>query len=206
MRLPRLSDPELTDAVDRYVKPGRRYLKLLHGNFTRQDEPECRSFLRALSAAARQISDEELETLLESEWRARLTAAWLIGLDRRYWFRDILSDLLLASRLCYSGQGYCFALARFATAEDAEHLVAYLDRYLRRADCQYDQRWAISALLHIDSRNGSQHADRFLAPGGLWEQWSAAQYAPVSTSRFIDDLCTIAEQCMGTTDTSESTA
>ncbi|MCX4869435.1 DUF6000 family protein [Streptomyces sp. NBC_00825] len=198
MRLARSSDLELLDVIDRYVKPPTqgvgRYLHLLHANFTREDESKRTPFLQSLSAAAHEITDEELEILLESEWRSRLTAAWLIGFDRRDHFRDVLGDLLLASRLCFSGQGYCFALARFGTDEDAQHLAAYLDRYLRRPDCQYDQHWAISALLHIDSRSGSEHAARFLAPGGLWHQWNGAQYSPSPPGRFIDELCAFAAE------------
>ncbi|MEU1369126.1 DUF6000 family protein [Streptomyces sp. NPDC005803] len=198
MRLPCPSDPELIDAINRYVKPTTqghaRYLHLLHANFRREDESERTAFLRALSAAARKITDEELEILLESEWRSRLTAAWLIGFDRREHFRDILGDALLASQLCFSGQGYCFALARFGTHEDAQHLTAYLDYYLQRPDCQYDQHWAISALLHIDSRTGREDAASFLAPGGLWHQWNEAQFSPSAPSRFMDDLCALAEQ------------
>ena len=196
MRFPCASDPELLDAIDRYVKPATqgvgRYLHLLHGNFARDDENERTPFLQSTRAAAREITDEELEILLESEWRSRLTASWLIGFDRRDHFRDILGDLLLASQLCFAGQGYCFALARLGTDEDAQHLTVYLDRYLRQADCQYDQHWAISALLHVDSRTGSDHASRFLVPGGLWDQWNEAQPRLSSPSRFMDDLCTFA--------------
>ncbi|MFJ7194023.1 MULTISPECIES: DUF6000 family protein [unclassified Streptomyces] len=195
MRFARASDPELLDVIDRHVKPTTqgvgRYLHLLHGNFARHDETERTPFLRSLSAAAREITDEELEILLESEWRSRLTAAWLIGFNRREHFRDVLGDLLLASRLCFAGQGYCFALACFGADEDAQHLTAYLERYLRRPDCQYDQRWAISALLHIDSRTGNEYAARFLAPGGLWHQWNETQHKPSPPSRFIDELCAL---------------
>ncbi|XCM33475.1 DUF6000 family protein [Streptomyces parvus] len=193
MRFPRASDPELLDVIDRYVKPATqgvgRYLRLLHGNFARDDESERTPFLQSMRDAAREITDEELEILLQSEWRSRLTASWLIGFDRRDHFRDILGDLLLDSQLCFAGQGYCFALASFGTDEDTQHLTVYLDRYLRRPDCQYDQHWAISALLHIDSRTGSENAARLLAPGGLWHQWNEAQYRPSPPSRFIDELC-----------------
>ncbi|MFF2657367.1 DUF6000 family protein [Kitasatospora sp. NPDC058032] len=209
MRFPRASDPELLDVIDRYVKPTTqevgRYLHLLHANFSRDEESERTPFLQSLSAAARKITDEELEILLESEWRSRLTAAWLIGFDRREHFRDILGDLLLASQFCFSGQGYCFALAQFGTEEDALHLTAYLDRYLQRPDCQYDQHWAISALLHIDSRTGIEHAARFLAPGGLWDQWNEAQFRPLAPSQFIDELCALADQHTSTNDTPEAT-
>ncbi|MEV5162519.1 DUF6000 family protein [Streptomyces sp. NPDC053728] len=197
MRTPRSRDSELPDVIDRYVNPAhqgtRRYLHLLHGNFTHDERSLRAPFLRSLRAAAVDITDEELEILLRGEWRSRLTAAWLIGVDRRTHFRDVLGDLLLESRLCFSGQGYCFALARFGTEEDALHLVAYLDRQLPWPDRQYDQRWAMSALLHIDGGAGTAHATRFLEPGGLWHRWNDAQFAPSPPSRFIDELCASAD-------------
>jgi hypothetical protein len=48
--------------------------------------------------SAREVSDRELTTLLDGEWRSRLTAAWLIGLDRRKQLRGRIGDLLLASQ------------------------------------------------------------------------------------------------------------
>ncbi len=138
MRLPTPGDVELMAAIRRYVTPGtgniRRYLKLLNGNVLTLDEAERTRFLQQLAESARQASDHELAMLLDSEWRSRLTAAWLIGLDRREQFRDRLGELLLASEVCYAGQGYCLALARFATAADAELLAAYLDAYLPQLD------------------------------------------------------------------------
>ncbi|MFJ8885547.1 DUF6000 family protein [Streptomyces sp. NPDC102402] len=197
MRTPRSPGSEPSDVIARYVHASPhgtgRYLRLLHGNFALEDESERTSFLRSLRSAAREITDAELEILLKGEWRSRLTAAWLIGVDRRTYFRDVLGDLLLASSLCFSGQGYCFALARFGTEEDALHLVAYLERHLPEPDRQYDQRWAISALLHMDSGTGTAHATRFLAPGGLWHRWNDAQFAPSPPSRFVGELCALTD-------------
>ncbi|WFB11374.1 DUF6000 family protein [Streptomyces sp. LX-29] len=205
MRFPRSSDPEPVDVFERYVKAKTRghgrYLNLLHANFMRRDEGERALFLQSLNSAAREITDEELETLLKSDWRARLTAAWLIGCDRRQYFQDVLADLLVASQLCFSGQGYCFALARFGTEEDALYLVSYLERYLQRPDCQYDQHWAISALLHIDGLAGTEHATTFLASGGLWHQWNDAQYTSSPPSRIIDELCAIVDRHQSADDT-----
>jgi|SRR6266540_7023311 len=112
-------DPELAAAVDRYVRPDSRYLRLLHGNFLRLNEPERTDFVRSLVAAARQATLSELTVLLEGEWRARLTGAVLAGIARRTVLRDRIGVLLLASELVYAGQGYCYALASFGTSEDA---------------------------------------------------------------------------------------
>ncbi|GAA2495768.1 hypothetical protein GCM10010406_35020 [Streptomyces thermolineatus] len=61
------------ELVRRYVTCGqgrvRRYLKLLHGNFTRLDDPDRARFLHALAADARQITDEDLHALLAADSR-----------------------------------------------------------------------------------------------------------------------------------------
>jgi hypothetical protein len=49
-------------------------------------------------------ADYELTTLPDGEWRSRLTAAWLIGLDRREQFRGRICELLLASQDTYPDQ------------------------------------------------------------------------------------------------------
>lgn len=203
MDLPRPQRIDTEDLRQRYVRAGngtvRRYLKLLHGNFLRLDKADGsrQEFLRDLATAAQQITSDELTSLLaERDWRPRLTAAWLIGLDRRMQFRSRIGDLLLESELCFSGQGYCFALARFGSETDAQLLSAYLDRYLRRSDLQYDQAWAIGALLSIDDRERSQHAAPFLMPGGLWEQWAHGRFDAGERGRFVHRLCTVADAYM----------
>jgi hypothetical protein len=192
MRYPRDDDPELMEAIRRYVTPGegavRRYQKLSGGQFARHDEPDRAGFLRALVEDAHQITDHELGVLLDSEWRSRITAAWLIGIGRRDAFRERLGAMLLASEVVYSGQGYCFALARFGAEQDAEILAAYLDHYLPRDDCAYDQPWALGALLHIDDLQGTNHASRFLQPQGLWQQWSRGRFDPATQKKIIDEL------------------
>lgn len=96
MRLPPDDDPELMALVRRFVisDPSRRgrYLKLLHGNALGLRSTDRASFMEAMSRDARQITDHELSILLDSDWRPKLTAAWLIGLDRRAHFRDRLGE------------------------------------------------------------------------------------------------------------------
>ncbi|MCZ9346170.1 DUF6000 family protein, partial [Streptomyces sp. TRM76130] len=104
-----------------------RYLVLKSGRFLRPEWPHGERFAHHLVDDAATITDAELEALLGYEWRSRLTAAWLIGVDRRERFRERIGDLLLASEVCFSGSAYCFALARFGTHADAEILTAYLD-------------------------------------------------------------------------------
>jgi hypothetical protein len=189
-------------AIRRYVNAGPasrpgRYLKLLHGNALGISGEGRTEFELALGRDARQITDRDLNTLLDSEWRSRLTAAWLIGLDRRTQFRDRLGKMLLDSEVVFSGQGYCLALARFETSVDADILFAYLDKYLPLVDRYYDQHWAIGALLHLDERLGSDHAHLFLAPGGLWDKSATSRNDPAEQHRHVARLCGLADDCMG---------
>ncbi|WP_439678226.1 DUF6000 family protein [Embleya sp. MST-111070] len=172
---PPLPDPG-TEIIRRYVIGGARrgrYLKLLGGNFVRLAAEERATFVHELGRDARQVTDAELEFLLqEPNWRPRIAAGWLIGSGRREQFRERLGTLLMASEYTYACQSYCIALAMLGTREDAEVLTAYLDHYLRRPECRYDQPWALGALLHLDDALGSNHAEAFLEPGGLWESWT----------------------------------
>jgi len=201
MRFPGPDDAELWAAIRRYVDAGSatqpgRYLKLLHGNALAMSGTDRAGFESAMGRDARQVTDRELSTLLDSEWRSRLTAAWLIGLDRRAQFRDRIGEMLLDSKLVYAGQGYCLALARFETAADADILCAYLDKYLPQLDRHYDQHWAIGALLHLDERLGSTRADRYLTPGGLWEKSATSRHDPAEWHRHLTRLCAFADECM----------
>ncbi|MFJ9938948.1 DUF6000 family protein [Streptomyces erythrochromogenes] len=190
--------------IERYVtrkdSEHPRYLVLKSGRVLRPGWPHAEYFTRHLIDDAATITDAELEALLGYEWRSRLTAAWLIGVDRREAFRERIDDLLLASEVCFSGGAYCFALARFGTHADAEILTAYLDRYLPRTDLRYDQPAALGALLHLDAQLGTHHADRFTEPDGLWDRWVQAlahiqgspYFTPAEQSRLTDRLCDFA--------------
>jgi hypothetical protein len=193
-------DAELMAAIRQYVTPGTgsaaRYLTLLNGNLMAMDQAQRTPFLQQLATSARQAGDHELATLLGGEWRAQLTASWLIGLSRRYQFRARIGELLLASEVCYAGQGYCFALARFGTTADAELLAAYLDDYLPQPDKRYDQHWALGALLHLDAQLKTNHAARFLTEDGLWQRWRRTEKTPAELQQVIDQLCSTADECM----------
>ncbi|GAA0901099.1 MULTISPECIES: DUF6000 family protein [Streptomyces violaceusniger group] len=189
-----------TETLRRYVmatpspKTGR-YLDLLHGNFVRLPTEERTQFLQTLGLDSRSVTDAELAFMLQPNWRSRITAAWMIGLDRREQFRKRIGGLLLASELTYAGQGYCIALALLGTTEDAVLLTTYLDRYLRRPECRYDQEWALGALLHLDGALGTTHAAGFLEPDGLWSQWVNDRTTPPEKLRqYIGEMCALAEE------------
>jgi hypothetical protein len=199
MRFARTGDLELWASITRYVGQwsdtgvSPRYENLLHGSVLDLDDPECAAFAHDMGRDARQVADHELSTLLDSD----LTAAWLIGLDRRTQFRGRIGAQLLESKLIFAGQGYCLALARFETAADANILCAYLDTYLTQHDRHYDgQHWAIGALLHLDERLGSNHADRFLTPRRFCEKRATSRPDQAEWHRHINRLCAFADECM----------
>ncbi len=189
---------ELLKLTRRYVTTDRRYLKL--GGFLLGMSGRDRAkFMRKLGKAAYRIAPRELDLLLDRGWRESGTAAWLIAVAGRTEFRERLGELLLASKWPYAGQAYCIALASFGTSADADLLVAYLDRYLPRPDLVYDQTDALGALLLLDAKAGTDHAARFLAPDGLWQQWTAQSPRkdpadPDEYREFIELLCAFADE------------
>lgn len=191
-------ESELLTLIRRYVTPDRRYLKL-GGGLLRMSGRERAEFTRKLGEAASEISPRELGVLLDGGWRERKTAAWLIAVAGRTEFRERLGELLLASEGPYAGQAYCVALSTFGTSSDADLLVAYLDRYLRRPDLYYDQPAALGALLLLDARLNADHTARLLTPDGLWQHWidgppGKDRDAPDSYRDFIGRLCVVADE------------
>ncbi|MGW3955063.1 DUF6000 family protein [Streptomyces sp. NPDC004752] len=184
--------------IRRYVTPDRRYLKV-GGVLLGMSGRDRARFMKKLGKAAGEISPRELCTLLDGGWRERKTAAWLIAVAGRTEFRERLGQLLLASEGPYAGQAYCVALATLGTPADADALLAYLDYYLPQPDLYYDQQAALGALLLLDAKLGADHAARFLAPNGLWQQWidgppSKDRDAPDSYRAFIGQLCAFADE------------
>ncbi|GAA3030008.1 hypothetical protein Aglo01_36580 [Actinokineospora globicatena] len=187
---------EHNDAVERYVTTERRHMVLLHANVVVRGEEMAAQYGPGLARDAAAISDGDLELLLNGTWRERLTAAWLVGMDRRVRLRGRIGELLLASEVAHAGQGYCFALARFGGQEDCLLLAAYLDKYLA-VDRYYDQTWAMGALLHLDSRLVTRYAGQFLVSGS-WQRWSDKN-APREVyigahHQLMDKLCAFADQ------------
>lgn len=195
-------DPELRELVDRYVTPGRRYVRLsrLHGDGTPDMEAdELAQFQRELGLASHAITPSELGVLLEGGWRERLTAAWLIAVSRRTALREELGRLLLANEAALATQGYCVALVAFGTPADADLLCSYLDRHLRQPRLWHGQAPVIGALLHLDTAHRTDRAERFLAPGGLWDQWvlgpPAKPFDAHDHHRVTERLCTVVAAC-----------
>lgn len=158
MTLPEWFDKALRDV---FVRPF--YLQLLHGNFTRADEPDGSGFRHALSNAASAISDDQIEKLLaDPEWRGRLCAAWFAGLNKQGSFIPAIGERLLASEMVYAGEGYCMALGLIASDECARLLRSYLNTYLPLNGRVYNQDWAIGALAHIEGSPPPEYLEHAL--------------------------------------------
>jgi hypothetical protein len=123
------------------------------------DLPSVAATLRPLLA---EVSSELITALLvEPNWRPRQVGAFLVALDRRRGFEDLVGRLLLRSDVCYAGRGYCVALARLNTPGAVDFLQQYLGYYLTRRDLWFDQAVALAAVRHLDKVNGTVHARAF---------------------------------------------
>lgn len=153
--------------VDEFVYPF--CMLVLNARYLRTAEGERAAFVRGTQAALGRITEGDIDSLLRSGgWREELAAGWFIGLLRLDSYADRLGDLLMQSRRCYAGQGFCFALARIGSRASAEHLVTYLERYLPVGERQYDQWWAVGALAWVDGRLGTEWAPRYVARQDDW--------------------------------------
>lgn len=159
--------------LDQWVKPF--YMQILHGNYTTtkgiMSQPD--RFVTDVRRALQEITPDIAERLISGHWRESITGSWFAGLNRIELCRSQIGERLLESQMCYAGQSHAFAMACFADDESADFLVRYLEIYLARNDSYYDQDWAMPALMWIDAEKDSNHADRFLAKGGLWESFTA---------------------------------
>jgi Family of unknown function (DUF6000) len=187
----------IEEVARRYVKPGHRFMYLVAGNLLGLNEYERETFGRRLAEDAREVTNDELDALFQGWWQERLTAAWLVGVDLRTDYRRSIAELLLDDEYPSAGQGYCFALARFGTAADAEILVAYLERYMPVFGGHQD--WATGALMYLDTQLGTSRATPFLTPGGPWDQrfkqgWADSTYSgPQRMHGQLAQLCAFAE-------------
>ncbi|MCO5971319.1 DUF6000 family protein [Actinoallomurus soli] len=200
MPLPAPHESELRALERRYVSwsqtgPLRlRYLKIMGVNALRDGEPRRSLLVQSLAEDARQITDDELGLLLTSEWRARLTAAWLIGLDHRTQFRDRIGSLLRDGPLMKAGAGYSLALARFGQHSDAALLATCLERRLSMPEPFYEQHFVIGALLYLDERLGTDHARDMVRRS--WRQPVTGQEVRERFRGYVKQLCAFADECM----------
>lgn len=116
-----------------------------------------------------EVSPDLIATLLARfDWRPRTVGAFLVALDARTQFEDLVGRLLLRSDVCYAGRAYCIALARLNTPGAVDFLCRYLRYYLTRNDLWFDQAEALAALIYLDDVNGSGHSRVF---DDLWRSF-----------------------------------
>ena len=164
----------------KWVKP--YYMAILHANYVNMlPEEERGVFNQDVLLALTVIDESVVVKLLNSHWREQLTGSWFCGVKGWRHFGPQLGQLLVASKTCFAGQGYCFALASFANESSVIYLTKYLDKYLPQLDLYYDQGWAMAALMWVDEKSGTSHSHRFLAADGLWECFVAAKIRVAGT-------------------------
>jgi hypothetical protein len=169
--------PDTQHFADTFVAPF--YLNVLHGNYVRlllasEDSDFRQSFIRKVNTVLKIVDTEIVDRLFEEKnWRVRLVAAWLCGIKGWHQYANLIGSRLVPSEQCYAGQAYCFALARFADEASARHLCRYLDEYLPQPDKQYDQYWAMPALIWIDKIRGTAYSKPYIQPDGLWDEFLA---------------------------------
>lgn len=166
------------------------YLQFLHGNFmTLVSGNEQGQFVALVRRALTLIDDRAIADLLAgASWREKLSGAWFSGLLRRAEFQEQIGSCLIESSCCFSGQGYVFALASFANQRSSELLKAYLDKWLLKLECEYDQDWAMPALAWLDAQRGTGDAKPYLKSGGLWERFVADKTRIAGSKRWHFEL------------------
>jgi uncharacterized protein DUF6000 len=131
-----------------------------------------RWFQWRLRTDGRRAPAEDLTLLLDGDWRERLTAVWLIAAGRRADLRPVIERGLLGDEPCGVRWSYLPALACLGTEDDAKILVAYLERALTLPPDSQCQAGALDTLIYLDEQLGTEHAEQFLGPDGLWERWT----------------------------------
>lgn len=73
-----------------------------------------------------------------------------------------------------------------------------------RTDLHYDQPDALGALLRLDALLGTHHADHFMEPDGLWDEWVKGagrlgypSHVPAEQRRWADLQCEFAKGWSG---------
>lgn len=146
------------------------------------------------------FSDDLIIRLLMDEfgWRGRLTAGVFCGLARKKQWFERVGEELVRSRGPYSGPGLVFAMIRYGP-DSLPYLRAYLEKWLPRTDCEYDQYWVMAALILLDEENGTGFSSEFLCQGGRWAKFEAIRKDPDGLEEHLEtlrDACVSAEMIL----------
>jgi len=175
------------------------YLQVLHGNCLHLRGEAREQFVERAVNRLGIMSDDVVGYLLSRAWREAIVGSFYAGVLRSSSHLDMIGRLLVKSPYVYAGQGHCFALARIADAKAAGYLVQYLETWLVRPDCRYQQDWALVALQCVDEARGTNESAVFLKPGGLWETFlraSGGGWDLVSLKRKMRGLLELGDELM----------
>lgn len=164
----------LDDVAQVFIRPF--YMKFLNLGFTGPTKENLE--FSGLVAGVLPFVDDVIAQLLMDEfgWRGRLTAGVFCAFLKKKDWLDRLGDELIQSRGPYAGQGFALAMFRFGS-EGIPYLCAYLEKWLPRTECYYDQKWVLAALSVSDEINGTSFSSEFIEPGGLWEKFNRGRYS-----------------------------
>ena len=179
IEVPELAEPLTREFCEKWVEPFYRASLFRGGD--------------AFAEALRPIADEITPTLLTSllsdfNWRPRITAAYFAAVLIETSVEDHIGKLLLRSDVCFAGNGYCLALARFNTSKSVEYLTQYLTYYLSKPDLEFEQGEAIGALVFLDRLNGTAHQDSFVEQWDTYVDRSGTYNREKHTERFNEQL------------------
>ena len=139
-------------------------------------------FIRNFEPIRAELNIEVVKNLLgDFNWRTRIVGAYFASIMEYKTVEDIIGIHLLKSQVCYAGNGYCLALAKFNTQNGIEYLKKYLEYYLIRKDLHYDQSGAMLALKWTDQINGTNEIENYL---DLYQEWTSGKYAQDLNHKF----------------------
>lgn len=166
-----------------YVK--RIYFNFLHLRLYRNQTEEF-ELSRAIADVLPFVDDSIFQVLMdEFGWRGWLPAGVFCGISRNRSWLEHIGEQLVQSRGQYAGPGLAFAMIRFGS-EGTPYLRAYLEKWLPRTDCHYDQKWVLAALSVSDEINGTSFSAEFIQPGGLWDKFNCGRYTSEDLARFMN--------------------
>jgi Family of unknown function (DUF6000) len=120
-------------------------------------------------------SDVISKLLTLPDWRPRSVGGFFAGLSRSVGFQEQLEQELLSGEFFLAGKGYCFAMVCFGSDQSSSALCRYLDIWLPKRECFYNQMIALGSLLWLDSHRSETRAKKYLEVGGLWDRYIAGQ-------------------------------
>ena len=146
-----------------YDNPDREYVNKWIMPFYKWRGRDPERYEEAFYSIQTEISPEVcLDLLTYFNWRPRITGAFFAAILQFAELESVIRKLLLRSDVCFAGDGYTLALARFNTPNSSSILCEYLDYYLPRiTELPYNQYSALAALHHLDRLNGTDYLRRY---------------------------------------------